>query len=382
MSGYQGYVPKQATSSYRHSIRQRPRSSQTVAPPVATTMQQSTRRVITQPQPDHQRKPQAAISPRKATPPEIPSRSNPAWEKFVPRNVAMMRESSTIYARTFAGYRQQDVEFKNTVSVPLVQSSNNSGIDWSGIGMYEVGAEVEYTHPDGWLKHVQADALVSYANTITDAKEDFAFANAAPTEDDVPVTFSGEGKAEAMQAKFALGYQFDIGQLFHPANTRQYSWATPVAGYAYQTLDLDVGIPAQTLSDGNVLPSTMRQYNSTMKSPFIGVKAGTRTKEHRFQFRGEVHYADYEADIAFSAPNATPLRLPFAGDAIGFQLGADYSYFITESLALNMNADYHNWGLDGEITSSTSVNGLVIDSNLDEVELNSQAYRVGVAYAF
>jgi hypothetical protein len=77
-----------------------------------------------------------------------------------------------------------------------------------------------------------------------------------------------------------------------------------------------------------------------------------------------------------------PVSFVHGGTATGLELGLDYSYTIWDNLALNAGFAYKNWRVSDGYDFVILNNGQALATKLNEVNWDSQLYRVGMAYNF
>ncbi len=293
-----------------------------------------------------------------------------------------------------AGWRQDDFDWNVAADASGTATPNIlSELIWRDVTMYEAKAESEVTLPDGWLRGTHFEGLVSLAGIFDGEVQDSDFAgNNRTLEFSRSVGDADEGNAQAYS--LAVGYKFEAERFLDTGWRDTSLFMTPVVGYAYRSTDFSFGDSnlvvsrdfGENFSGGPLGPITGldSSYDAEWKGPFIGLGLGGVYGTHRIGLKGQYHFADYEAEANWNLRDdfAHPRSFIQGADADGIVLSADYGYEFSENLLLNLQASYQDWTTDNGYDVIFFSDGTASNGRLNEANLQSQAYHVGLAYVW
>jgi outer membrane protease len=186
-----------------------------------------------------------------------------------------------------------------------------------------------------------------------------------------------------LDAALGLGYQF----AFLSGKFR----LSPLLGYSYsaQTLTLKDGVqviatPGRTPPAGPIrgLDST---YDASWLGPWLGIDLAFEITERITLFGSlEYHWATFDAECNLNLRNdlAHPKSFEHDADGKGFLIGVSAEYLLGGAWSLNMSFNYQKWSTDPGHDRVYYVNGSAADTRLNEVNWDSYALMLGLAYRF
>jgi hypothetical protein len=332
------------------------------------------------------------------------------WQQYIPPEVKKIRNiPDNFNIKPYVGYRSDNLDW----NVAGSNISKLSELTYDSIGMAEAGIEADYTHRDGILSGLYVEAKVAYAKAFSGSHVDSDFTNRLPTFDDnnnptgqfvdgvfeFSRTEGDSDDGDSSQFSAAIGYE--VWQ--EKFQDSKYS-ITPLIGYSYQTMDLTMtngklmdprgGIATDGLQydtivvppiiDGTPFQGLDSSYRTTWKGPFIGMAMNFVSNAHMLGLSGKIHRNDFSADATWNLRSdfRQPDSFSQQGDGFGFDVGLDYSYYLSDSWGLFAGFNYKSFSVEDGTDTIFFSDGSVLSGKLNEVNWNSQLYRAGARYSF
>jgi hypothetical protein len=183
-------------------------------------------------------------------------------------------------------------------------------------------------------------------------------------------------------ASLGLGYQFRFrsGKL----------GITPLIGYSYHQQNLTMTNGNQTVASIYTSPvgpieGLDSTYNADWNGPWIGLDINYKfDKKHTIYAEVEYHRADYyaEANWNLRADLNHPKSFEHTADGNGIVISMGGSTSFKKQWTLNINFDYQKWSTDTGTDRVFFSSGTTLETPLNEVNWQSYAVMMGVAYHF
>ncbi len=182
---------------------------------------------------------------------------------------------------------------------------------------------------------------------------------------------------EVIDASVAIGPRFALA--------RRVVTMTPLAGYSWHRLDLNIVDGFQTIPSTGPFPGLDSTYEATWQGPWAGVDLELRpfsalTLGGSFAY----HWLDYDAEANWNLrPDlAHPKSFSHDADGEGITLRAAASLDLGRRWSVTVNYDYLDWETDPGTARVYLTTGEVPGTRLNGVNWRSQAVMAGVNFRF
>ncbi len=352
---------------------------------------QTTQAQLAQPQimPQAQNIPQDLNAPQK-------SASEYGWQQYIPPEKRNIAPQPAFAGRIYTGYRVDNANWNVAGDIAGQNPTKLSELAFEGVTMAEIGGEGEYTHRDGSVKGVHVEGSVYYAKGLSGETRDSDYQNAPPTTTNgapatTPATAGGlteisrstssNDDSDAMGYKIGGGYEIRMDS----SDNQTKSYLTPIVGYSSQTTNYNMKNGVQVVPQTGAFQGLDSNYEMQWSGPFAGLKGGFKSGSHLLDFRGELHYANFEGTGEWNLRTSfnQPVSFINSGNGMGFELGGNYNYLFTDSgWGLFGGIKYRSFSLEDGIDTVIFSNGSTSSQKLNEVSWSSQLYRFGARYSF
>lgn len=303
------------------------------------------------------------------------------WQEYIPttmRNVSARSAEPSFRAKIYTGYRKDTLDWNLSGNIAGQNPNVLSELTWDDVRLFQVGAQAEYTHKGSFLKDVHVDGHVSFGGVFSGDVQDSDFSQDGRV-DEFSRSNNDASEGDAINTKVGFGYEFNTG-----TTSPYYSWITPMVGYSYSELNVVMQDLFQTIPAAGPFSGLDSEYNTEWDGPFLALKGGMKFGKHRVAARGEYHLSDYKGVGRWNLRSefAQPVSFIHNGEASGLAFEAEYSYAIWNNFDVFLNAAYQTWNVEDGTDILIFGNGLSTAQRLNEVNWDSQAYNIGIAYNF
>ena len=107
-------------------------------------------------------------------------------------------------------------------------------------------------------------------------------------------------------------------------------------------------------------------------------------KKHSFYAELEYHWADYYAEANWNLRTdlAHPRSFEHDADGSGVVITLGFNVSLKQQWTLNINVDYQKWSTDAGTDTVFLASGTTLETPLNEVNWESHAVMMGIAYSF
>jgi hypothetical protein len=335
--------------------------------------------------------PQSSINPLPKIAPAAPANNANAsgygWNKYVPPEMRNVAPAPPFSGKLYVGYRQDNADWNVAGDIAGQNPSKLSELEFESVGMTEVGGEAEYTHRDGMAKGAHIEGAAYYAKAMSGETRDSDFREQQNEDgtigdlEEFSRSTSSNDDSDAMGFKVAAGYEVRMDS----SDNHTKGWITPIVGYAVQKTNYNMKNGVQVIPDTGAFEGLNSNYEMEWSGPFGGLKGGFKSGSHLLDFRGELHFADYEGTGEWNLRQSfnQPVSFINSGNGLGFELGGDYTYVFEDSgWGLFGGVKYRSFGMEDGIDTVIFSDGSTSSQKLNEVNWTSQLYRVGARYSF
>lgn len=301
-----------------------------------------------------------------------------------PSGMAEGYKPSWFIAYLSNGYRTDDLDWNidsslRGITVPNVLSE----LEWKNISIYEIKGGAEYTHRDGFMSGAHIEGEGAWGTILSGDNQDSDF-----LENDRQNEFSRSnndaGDGDVTSFSMALGWEFSPDLLGRNAHFG----ITPLVGYQRETQELHMQDGNQTVSSAVVgtplgpIAGLDSRYETTWNGPFFGTKIGMEWPDHRVAIKGRYIDADYKGKGYWNLRSDFSQDPSFLheADGRGLAFSANYNWRFYYGLELFLEAAYEKWTADDGIDATFFSNGNEVVTGFNEVNWDSQSYRMGFAY--
>lgn len=304
-----------------------------------------------------------------------------AYVENEPSNLTQMKDKISGIETEFIlsmGYRVDDIDW-NIAGNTLLGNYVNvlSELTWNNIEIYQfklrnktIFRKVFYLRGSlgyGWILAGDNQDSDYLGNNRT---LEYSRSNSSTDDDKV------------LDASLGIGYQFSFG--FDNLGV------TPLIGYSYHQQNL-------TMTNGNHTVASIytspvgpiegldSTYNADWNGLWIGLDINYKLdKRHTIYAEVEYHRADYYAETNWNlrADLNHPKSFEHTADGTGIVLSMGWSTSFKKQWTLNINFDYQKWSTDTGTDRVFFSNGTTLETPLNEVNWQSYAVMMGVAYHF
>lgn len=180
-----------------------------------------------------------------------------------------------------------------------------------------------------------------------------------------------------LDASLGVGYQF--GPVWKILKI------TPLAGYSYHEQNLVITNGHQTIPPLGPFSGLDSTYDTEWKGPWAGVDLGVLF-EKKLAVTGsfEYHWVDYyaAADWNLRTDFQHPKSFEHDADGEGVLVSADLDLFLSEQVSLSAMITYQNFWTDDGTAQTFYASGRTSKTRLNEVNWESFAGMIGIAFIF
>jgi hypothetical protein len=282
--------------------------------------------------------------------------------------------------RLLGGWRMDDFDFNIASDITGMATPNIlSELTWSDLKMTQLKLENDIVLAD----HFVFTGWASYADIYKGENQDSDYDG-----DNRTLEFSrsnnNSSDGEAMDWSLAAGYRIDLG------SENEYLKADDIAltllgGYSYHELNLIVTEGVQTIpATGSFGPTLHINYWAEWKGPWIGFNLEGSKDKIFGAFGFEYHWADYYGSANWNLRNTFqhPKSFEHIADGRGLVFNFGGGYHVTDSLTLDLKANFQDWETKKGIYRPFFSDGTSTDIQLNEVNWQSKSLMLGSTYLF
>ena len=180
-----------------------------------------------------------------------------------------------------------------------------------------------------------------------------------------------------LDASLGIGYPFTFGQ----GKFR----ISPLIGYSYHKQNLRITDGCQTIPPTGSFQGLDSTYDAEWSGPWVGLDLMFKLNEkHNLFAEIEYHWADYyaEANWNLRSDYAHPKSFEHDADGDGIIILMGWTYLFHGRWALDVTVDYQSWSTDHGIDRVFFASGTTAETRLNEVNWESYAAMIGLAYHF
>lgn len=269
-------------------------------------------------------------------------------------------EDFSFYYELSSGYQRDDVSWNVASPAPSGSSGPAIEAEWKDIDMWRLDGRFDIRTPIGAV----AKGAARYARVLDDSVGQTVYLGDNRT---LPYaqTQSVSDDGYVLGGSIGAGYRFTIG------NGPVRAVLTPLGGYAFERQKLT--LPVNSASD----------YVAEWQGPWLGVDGNIAWLDaHELFASFEHHWADYEAEWRQSDGSAQPLSFKHTTDAAGWKGLVGYRYNTSDVWGMSLTFDYQRWDGDPGTERAVLVDGIQVESNLNEVTRESMGVNLGVNMKF
>lgn len=276
------------------------------------------------------------------------------------------------------GYRQGEFDWNIAGTIQGGSPNIISELTWSDIKMTQIKAKGNIT----LMNRLVIDGTAAYADIYSGDNQDSDYLG-----DDRTGEYSRSNNksddGEVMDLSGGVGYKLYLGPEPHLFEV-DHLWLTLLGGYSYHEQNFVMTDGFQTIPATGPFDGLHSSYWAEWEGPWAGFELfGDRNKISGF-FRFEYHLADYygSANWNLRSDFQHPKSYEHTTDGQGFVFNMGGSYHITNFWSVDFNADFQDWetckGIDRTFFSSGSIG----ETQLNEVNWQSQAFMLSSTYLF
>lgn len=276
------------------------------------------------------------------------------------------------------GYRQG--EFDWNIAADIFGGSPNvlSELTWSDLKMSQIRSEMDIVLFD----RLVIDGMAAYADIYSGDNQDSDYLGDNRTSE-FSRSNNKSDDGEIMDLSAGVGYKFYLGPDPHFFEV-DHLWLTLLGGYSYHEQNFVMTDGFQTIPATGPFAGLHSSYWAEWKGPWAGFElSGNKNKVSGF-FRFEYHLADYygSANWNLRSDFQHPKSFEHESDGYGLVFNVGGSYHITDAWRLDFNADFQDWETDKGIDRTFFSSGSIAETQLNEVNWQSQAFMLGGTYLF
>jgi opacity protein-like surface antigen len=254
-----------------------------------------------------------------------------------------------------------------------------SELTWEDIESAQVSFEAKVRAP----KIFYFRGFVDYGWIYDGQNQDSDYAG-----DDRTLEFSRSNNSaddgSVLDASLGIGYPFDFG-------SKDVFGIRPVVGWSYHEQRLKITDGFQTIPATGAFEGLDSSYTTRWTGPWVGADLVFTSREMQFFIKrveafasGEYHWADYFAQATWNLREdfAQPDSFEHEADGTGFVVSAGVNLFFTRNWAVQFVYSYQDWTTDEGTDTTFFADGTQAETQLNEVNWDSQAIGVGVLYRF
>lgn len=277
------------------------------------------------------------------------------------------------------GYRNDrfDWNIASELNSPIPENIL-SELKWK-IQSTQLETGVSYTVPSGFLKNLYLEGAYDTSTAFSGDNQDSDYAYSGRNAE-FSRSNNDSSDSSADSTRFALGYSMNM----MPGNDgRDFTTTfTPVIGLSmddqhYVMTDGFQTIPAYGAFDG--LNST---YDATWDTQFIGFRMQYANHVNSLKISGDYFMGDYEAEANWNLREEFmhPRSYTHTSDANGYKIGVSYSRKVLDGFGIFVAASYMVMRGDDGLDTVYFTDGTTAMTALNEVNLASQFYSIGMNY--
>ncbi len=276
------------------------------------------------------------------------------------------------------GWRKDDIDW-NIAGDDSGQNPNIlSELTWKNLQSKQLKAKANLVI----LDHYVVDVTGAYGQIYDGKNQDSDYLG-----DDRTLEFSRSNnksdEGDIFDLTGGLGYRLYLGRHTGSMGVDNL-WLTFLGGYSHHEQRLVITDGFQTIPADGAFDGLHSNYDTEWKGPWGGFELATSKGRFNGSFRFEYHHVDYtgKGNWNLRTDLEHPVSFLHEADGQGFVYGLLLGYELTDSLDINLAADFQDWNTDHGTDTTMAADGSRPTTRLNEVNWKSQAYMVGGSYHF
>jgi hypothetical protein len=281
------------------------------------------------------------------------------------------------------GYRQDALDWNIAGNTQGTNPNILSELTWEDLIIHEfrLGARAWFKKAFCIRGEIHYGSIVSGENQDSDYLEDDREAEFSRSNNDA-------GNGNTLDTSIALGYAFKFGTDFF--------WLTPLIGYSYheQNLRMTDGYQTVTWDGGPPLgsfPGLDSSYETQWKGFWVGLEPRLELKKISRHLRMFTLYAGYEhhwlnysavADWNLRSDFQHPKSFEHEADGQGDVFICGILTELNKNWLLDIGYEQRKWSTDSGIDRVYLVNGVTLETQLNEVNWESSVIKMEIRFIF
>jgi hypothetical protein len=253
-----------------------------------------------------------------------------------------------------------------------------SELQWS-VQRYQVETGLKYTLPYAGVRGLYLEGMLSSSKTFSGDNQDSDY-NTNYRRDEFSRSNNDASKGDASGGRFAVGYTFNYHE--HRDPTVGYFTWTPVIGYAKEKQGYTMQDGFQTIPAYGSFDGLQSSYDAEWKTTFFGLRLEAGNHKNHMNLDFDYYKGNYDGEANWNLRDGFmhPRSFTQTADATGWKVGLMYSHEVLDNLGLYGAISYTTMQGEDGIDTVYLTDGTTASTTLNEVNLVSQYYSVGLNY--
>lgn len=270
------------------------------------------------------------------------------------------------------GYRVGDLDWNIAGDITGENPNILSELTWSDLEIYQVKLRNVTIIP----KIIYFRGSLAFGWITGGENQDADFNGDNRTQEYSRSNNSGDD-GNIFDVSLGIGYPFTFGK----GKFR----ISPLLGYSYHEQNLTISDGNQTIPPLGAFPNLDSTYETEWDGPWLGLDLIFQpNKKHTMFAEIEYHWADFYAvaDWNLRSDFAHPKSFEHVADGNGMVVSVGWTYLFHGRWALDVTIDYQSWSTGHGIDRVFWAWGTTGETRLNEVNWESYAAMIGLAYHF
>ncbi len=276
------------------------------------------------------------------------------------------------------GYRQDELNW--TIAGTSAGTSPNilSELEWTDIQIFELQGKAEVV----LAEHIVLDGIGGYGQIVGGDNQDSDFLG-----DNRTLEFSrSNNKTEdgnTLDLSGGVGFRIHLDQYAEMLESDKLH-LTLLGGYSYHEQNLETKDGFQSLPGFGAFSGLDSRYETEWDGPWAGFSLFGQKDRFSGFVRFEYHWADYyaEADWNLRTDFKHPKSFEHEAEGRGYVFRTGGEYYVNDTWSFNFNWDIQSWETDAGVDRTFFNSGAILETQLNEVNWDSFALRLGATARF
>ena len=254
---------------------------------------------------------------------------------------------------------------------------------WSNLSIWQLAAkgDVEFAN------HYVLDGSVAYGLIFNgDNRESEYLADGRAFEFLRIEAESQDGNTVDLSSGFGYRHHIRLNNGFFELS---HFSVMPLIGYSYHEQNLETTEGDQVVDVNNFyglgpFSGLSNEYKARWQGPWVGLELAGQTNKLFSAFRMEYHWADYYAqgDFSLRTDLQHPKSFEHNSEGNGLLFNYQVNYELSKNWDVSFNARIQDWEATGGTDTLFRANGTTMESRINQIDWESQAFMMGTTYHF